>query len=163
LPRNNAGIYSQNSIEDVNPDDFNRLFNLNVLGLMLSTKHAVKIFNDKGGSIINISSIVANGTVPGVLIYSATKGAVNTITTALSHELGPRKIRVNAISPGMVETEGLHAAGIAESEFRTQMEAITPLGRIGQPIDIASAVLYLVSDAASWVTGQNLTVSGGVM
>ena len=160
---NNAGIYSQSGIEDVNPEDFYRLFNLNVLGLMLATQQAVKAFGDNGGSIINISSIVANGTIPGVLTYSATKGAVNTITGALSRELGPRKIRVNAISPGMVETEGLHAAGIAESEFRTQMQAMTPLGRIGQPNDIASAVLYLASDDASWVTGQNLTVSGGVI
>lgn len=158
---NNAGIYQFASLEEITPDHFHKQFNLNVLGLLLTTKEAVKHMPE-GGSVINISSVAAGG-VPGASVYSATKGAVNTITKSLAKELGPRKIRVNAINPGMVETEGLRAAGIAESDFRKKIEADTPLGRIGGPQDIAPAALYFASPDSSWVTGETLYISGGLL
>ena len=158
---NNAGVFSFAPLEEVTEENFHRHFNLNVLGLILTTQEAVKHFGDKGGSVINISSIVATRGVPGSVVYSATKGAVNTITLALAKELGPKKIRVNAVAPGMVETEGTVGAGMTESDFRKQIEANTPVGRIGQPRDIASVVTFLAGEDASWVSGETWYVSGG--
>jgi 3-oxoacyl-[acyl-carrier protein] reductase len=132
-----------------------------VLGLLLATQEATKYFGPEGGSVVNISSVAATLAPPNTAVYSGTKGAVNSITRSLAQELGPRKIRVNAINPGMVETEGVHAAGIAESDFRKQIESQTPLGRIGQPSDIAPAAVFLASSDSSWVTGETLYISGG--
>jgi 3-oxoacyl-[acyl-carrier protein] reductase len=159
---NNAGIYEFAPLEEVTPAHFHKQFDLNVLGLLLATKEAVKHFGPGGGSIINLSSVVSTVAPPNASVYSATKAAVDAVTRSLAKELGPRKIRVNAINPGMVETEGLHTAGIAESDFRTQIEAQTPLGRIGQPRDIAPAAVFLASDDAAWITGETFTVSGGL-
>lgn len=157
---NNAGIYEFAPLDAITPEHFHKHFNLNVLGLLLTTQAAVKQFNPKGGSVINIGSVAASG-IPTVSVYSATKGAVNTITVALSQELGPQKIRVNALNPGMVETEGAQAAGIIGSDFHKQIEARTPLGRIGQPRDIATIAAFLASDDSYWVTGQTIHASGG--
>jgi 3-oxoacyl-[acyl-carrier protein] reductase len=158
---NNAGIYEPVPLEQVTAEHFHRQFNLNVLGLILATQEAVKQFGPSGGSIINISSVVSVSGAANIAVYSATKGAVDAVTRSLAQELGPRNIRVNSINPGMVETEGLHATGIAESDFRKQFEARTPLGRIGQPQDIAPAVAFLASSDASWITGETLVISGG--
>lgn len=158
---NNAGVYEFAPIEGVTPGHFYKQFDLNVLGLLLATQEAVKQFGSEGGSIVNISSVVATTGVPNASVYSATKGAVNAITRSLAQELGPKKIRVNSINPGMVETDGLHATGIAESDFRGQIEKETPLGRIGQPQDIAPAVVFLSSSDSSWITGENWYISGG--
>lgn len=158
---NNAGVYAFLPLEQVTPQAYHQQFDLNVLGLLLASKEALKHFGDKGGNIINISSVVARMGLPGSSIYAATKGAVNTITKALAAELGPKKIRVNSINPGMVETEGTHSAGIAESDFRKTTEAQTPLGRIGQPKDIATAAVFLASDDSSWLTGEHMYISGG--
>jgi 3-oxoacyl-[acyl-carrier protein] reductase len=159
---NNAGIYDFKPLAEVTEEHFHSIFNLNVLGLLLTTQEAVKHFTDQGGSIINISSVAARG-IPTAAVYSATKGAVNTITATLARELGSKKIRVNGIAPGMVITEGTESAGIAETEgdFRKQYEAQAPLGRVGQPKDIATAVTFLASEDASWVTGETWYVSGG--
>jgi 3-oxoacyl-[acyl-carrier protein] reductase len=146
----------------VTAEHFHKQFNLNVLGLLLTTQEAVKHFGPAGGSIVNISSVAATGGLPGASVYGGTKAAVVAATQSLAKELGPRKIRVNSINPGMVETEGVHAAGIAESDFRKQVESQTPLGRIGQPEDIAPAVVFLASPAASWITGETLYISGGL-
>lgn len=159
---NNAGIYEFAPLENVTAELFHKQFDLNVLGLLLSTKEAVSHFGPEGGSVINISSVVATLAPPQTSIYSGTKGAVDAITRALAHELGPRKIRVNSINPGMVETEGTHSAGITESELRKQTEASTPLGRIGQPRDIAPMAAFLASNDASWITGESFYISGGV-
>src|SRR4051812_49430873 len=159
---NNAGVYQFGAIEDVTVEEFNRQFNTNVLGLLLVTKSAVKSFGDKGGSIINISSTVTRITPPGSSIYTATKGAVDSITQVLSKELGGRKIRVNAINPGMVETEGTHTAGFIGSDFQTTLVTQTPLGRIGQPEDIAPIAVFLASDDSRWLTGETIIASGGV-
>jgi len=158
---NNAGIYEFSPLEDVTEEHFHKQFNLNVLGLILATQAAVRQFNPKGGSIINISSLVSTLGVPAAAVYSGTKGAVDSITRSLAKELGSRGIRVNAINPGMVETEGVHAAGIAESDMRKQIEAQTPLGRIGQPRDIATAALFFASSDSAWLTGETLTIAGG--
>jgi 3-oxoacyl-[acyl-carrier protein] reductase len=158
---NNAGIYEFSPLEGVTEEHFHKQFNLNVLGLLLTTQEAVKHFSPTGGSVVNISSVVATKSVPNAAVYSGTKGAVDAITRSLAGELGPRKIRVNAINPGMVETEGVHAAGFAESEFRKQIEAQTPLGRIGQPLDIAGAAVFLASNDSSWISGETLHISGG--
>jgi 3-oxoacyl-[acyl-carrier protein] reductase len=149
---NNAGV---------SEDHFHKHFNVNVLGPLLASQAAAKLFNSDGGSIINISSVVSTLAVPNGSVYSGTKGAVDAITRSLAAELASRKIRVNAIRPGMVETEGTHAAGITESEMRKQVEAQTPLGRIGQPADIASLAVFLASNDASWITGENFLISGG--
>jgi len=159
---NNAGIYEFAPLENVTAEHFHKQFNLNVLGLLLTTQEAVKHFGPAGGSIVNISSVAATGGLPGASVYGGTKAAVVAATQSLAKELGPRKIRVNSINPGMVETEGVHAAGIAESDFRKQVESQTPLGRIGQPEDIAPAVVFLASPAASWITGETLYISGGL-
>ena len=158
---NNAGIYEFSPLEKVTEEHFHKQFNLNVLGVLLASQAAAKQFNASGGSIINISSVVSTLAVPQAAVYSGTKGAVDAITRSLASELGPRKIRVNAIRPGMVETEGIRSAGIAESDMRKQVEAQTPLGRIGQPQDIAGAAVFLASDESSWITGETFVVAGG--
>jgi len=158
---NNAGIYEFTPLESVTPEHFHKQFDLNVLGLLLTTQEAVKLIGDSGGTILNISSIVGPMPVQTASVYSATKAAVDALTVALSKELGPKKIRVNSLNPGMVETEGLHSAGFAESDFRKMVESQTPLGRIGQPQDIARAAVFFASDDAGWVTGQTLILAGG--
>ena len=158
---NNAGIYEFAPLENVTAEHFHKQFDLNVLGLLFASQEAVKYFGTAGGNIINISSVVATAAPPNASVYSATKGAVDTITKSLAKELGPKKIRVNSINPGLVETEGVHAAGFAESDFRKQIEAQTPLGRIGQPRDIAPAVVFLASDASAWLTGETIHIAGG--
>ena len=142
-------------------EHFHKHFNLNVLGLLLASQAAAKLFDSAGGSIINISSLASTLAIPNAAVYSGTKAAVDAITRSLATELGPRKIRVNAIRPGMVETEGTHSACIAESDMRKQVEAQTPLGRIGQPRDIAGAVVFLASSDSSWITGETFVISGG--
>lgn len=161
---NNAGVYEFAPLEAVTTEHFHKQFNLNVLGLILATREAAKRFGTAGGAVVNISSIVATVAPPNASVYSATKAAVDAITRSLAKELGPRKIRVNSINPGLVETEGTAAIGISSSEndFRRSTEARTPLGRIGQPGDIAPAALYLASDDASWITGETLYISGGM-
>jgi 3-oxoacyl-[acyl-carrier protein] reductase len=159
---NNAGIYEFSPLEGVNEDHFRKQFDLNVLGLLLASKEAARYFDSSGGSIINISSVVSTMALPQTAVYSATKAAVDSLTRTLANELGPRKIRVNAINPGMVETEGLHAAGIAESDMRKQTEGQTPLGRIGQPQDIAPAAVFLASSDSSWITGETFRIAGGM-
>jgi 3-oxoacyl-[acyl-carrier protein] reductase len=158
---NNAGIYEFAPLEAITVEHYRKQFDLNVLGLLLTTKEAVKLFGPEGGNIINIRSVVATARIPASAVYSGTKAAVEAITRSLAAELGPRKIRVNSINPGMVETEGVHSAGIAESDFRKQIESQTPLGRIGQPDDIAKAVAFFASPDASWITGETLYISGG--
>ncbi|MGA7833084.1 MAG: glucose 1-dehydrogenase [Terracidiphilus sp.] len=157
---NNAGIYEFGPLEAVTPEHFHKQFNLNVLGLLLVTQAALPHFNPAGGSIVNISSVAAVG-LPTASVYSATKGAVDSITVALSKELGPRQIRVNSINPGMIETEGVHAAGFIGSDYQKQIEAETPLGRIGQPQDVATAVAFLASTDSGWLSGQTIHVAGG--
>jgi 3-oxoacyl-[acyl-carrier protein] reductase len=157
---NNAGVYEFAPLEAITPEHFHKQFNLNVLGLLLTTQAAVAQFSPKGGSVINIGSVAANG-VPMGSVYSATKGAVDTITKALAQELGAKKIRVNSLNPGMVETEGVHAAGIIGSDFQKETIARTPLGRIGQPGDIATIAAFLASDDAGWVNGQTIEAAGG--
>jgi 3-oxoacyl-[acyl-carrier protein] reductase len=159
---NNAGIYEFSPIEGVTEEHFHKQFNLNVLGLILTSQEAVKHFSPTGGSIINISSIASTLAPPNASVYSATKAAVDAVTKSLAKEFGPRNIRVNSINPGMVETEGVHAAGIAESDMRKQIEAQTPLGRIGQPQDIAPAAVFLASSDSAWITGETLYITGGL-
>ncbi|MGD9646357.1 MAG: SDR family NAD(P)-dependent oxidoreductase [Pirellulales bacterium] len=158
---NNAGIYEFAPLETVTTEHFHKQFNLNVLGLVLASQEAVKLFGPEGGSIVNISSVVSKSAVPNASVYSGTKGAVDAITRSLASELGPRRIRVNAINPGMVDTEGTTNTGITASDFRKETEAGTPLGRIGVPGDIAPAVVLLASDDASWITGETWVISGG--
>jgi 3-oxoacyl-[acyl-carrier protein] reductase len=158
---NNAGVYDFQPLGNVTPEHFHKQFDLNVLGLLLTTQEAVKLIGPEGGSILNISSIVGQMPVASASVYSATKAAVDAITVSLAGELGPRKIRVNSINPGMVETEGLHSVGFAASDFRKHVEATTPLGRIAQPADIATAAVFFASPDAGWVTGQTLILAGG--
>ena len=158
---NNAGIYEFAALENVTSEHFHRMFDLNVLGLILASQEAVKHFGSAGGSIINISSVASTAALATTSVYSATKAAVDAVTRTLAKELGPRKIRVNSINPGMVETEGVHAAGIADSDFRKQVESQTPLGRIGQPEDIGPVAVFLASSDAGWITGETIHVSGG--
>jgi 3-oxoacyl-[acyl-carrier protein] reductase len=159
---NNAGLYEFAPLEAITPEHFHKLFDLNVLGLLLTTQEAAKHFGPTGGSVINISSVVATAAPPQTSVYSATKAAVDAITRSLAQELGPRKIRVNAINPGMIETEGFHAAGISGSDFQKDVESRTPLGRIGQPGDIAPAAVYLASPDAVWITGETFYITGGL-
>jgi 3-oxoacyl-[acyl-carrier protein] reductase len=159
---NNAGIYDMSPIEQITEEHFHQQFNLNVLGLLLTTQEALKYFGPAGGSVINTSSIVSTWGPPGASVYSATKAAVDAVTRSLGKELGSRNIRVNSINPGMVETEGTHSAGITESDFRKQTEATTPLGRIAQPQDIAPAVVFLASSDSSFITGETLYITGGL-
>jgi 3-oxoacyl-[acyl-carrier protein] reductase len=161
---NNAGIYQFAPIEEITAELFHSQFNTNVLGLLLASREAVKLFGDNGGSIINISSVVTSITPPNSTIYTGTKGAVDAITGVLAKELGPRKIRVNAINPGMIETEGSQSVGITEphSDMRSWIESTAPLGRIGQVDDIAPTAVYLASDDSKYMTGETLIVSGGM-
>jgi 3-oxoacyl-[acyl-carrier protein] reductase len=159
---NNAGVYEFIPLEQITEQQFHRMFDTNVLGMVLATQEALKHFNPDGGSIINIGSIVSSLTPPTGLVYNATKAAVDAITRTLAKELGARKIRVNSIRPGMVVTEGLLTAGIAESDFRQMVESQTPLGRIGKPEDIARAAVFFASDDSKWVTGEALLVAGGL-
>src|SRR6202789_1409230 len=152
---NNAGIYEFGALEQITPEHFHKQFNLNVLGLLLTTQAAVERFNPAGGSIINIGSVVASG-FANAAVYSATKGAVNTITGSLAKELGPKKIRVNALNPGLVETEGTHGAGFIGGDFAQHAASQTPLGRIGQPRDIAEVAAFRASDDSGWRSGQNV-------
>jgi 3-oxoacyl-[acyl-carrier protein] reductase len=161
---NNSGVYKFTPIEDVTEEEFHNQFNVNVLGLLLTTKAAVPHLKE-GGSIINIGSVVARITPPNSSIYTATKGAVDAITGVLSRELGARKIRVNSLNPGLVETEGTYSAGVltkgAESDFEKWAVSTTPLGRIGKPKDIADIAVFLASDDSAWLTGETLLAGGG--
>jgi 3-oxoacyl-[acyl-carrier protein] reductase len=158
---NNAGVYEFLPLENINEEHFHKHFDVNVLGLLLTTQEAVKYFGPEGGSIINISSSASMSAPQSASVYSATKAAVDTISKSLSKELGPRNIRVNVVNPGMVETEGLHSGGFIGSDFQKLFELQTPLGRIGQPDDVAPAVVFLASPDARWITGETLLVSGG--
>jgi 3-oxoacyl-[acyl-carrier protein] reductase len=158
---NNSGVYEFAPLEDITDEHFNKQFNVNVLGLLLTTQAASKHLGE-GGSIINIGSLVTRLVPPGSAVYTATKGAVDAITGVLSRELGPRKIRVNALNPGMVETEGTHTAGFIGSDFHQHAIEQTPLGRIGQPNDIASIAVFLASDDSRWLTGEHLYAGGGM-
>lgn len=158
---NNAGVYAFAPLEDVSVDEYRRLYDTNVLGLLLTTKAALPYFPVEGGSVVNISSVASSLAPATTSVYSSTKGAVDTITKALAKELGGRHIRVNAINPGFVVTEGTHTAGIVGSDFEKGAVASTPLGRAGQPEDIAPPVSFLASDDARWITGETIFVSGG--
>ena len=158
---NNSGVYEFQPIESITEDHYHKIFNINVLGLLLTTQAAVKHLSE-GGSIINIGSAVTEIYPPASSVYTGTKGAVDAITGVLANELGPRKIRVNALNPGMVETEGVHAAGFIGTDFEKGIVAKTPLGRIGQVDDIASVAVFLASDDSKWLTGEQLVASGGV-
>jgi 3-oxoacyl-[acyl-carrier protein] reductase len=159
---NNAGVYKFDPVQDVTLDEFNRQFHTNVLGPIFTTAEALKHFPETGGSIINISSVVAVSPGPGTAIYSSTKGALDTLTKTLALELAPKNIRVNTVSPGLTETEGAHSAGVIGSEFANSIVATTPLGRAGQPEDIAGIVTFLASEDAAWITGQRVNASGGL-
>ena len=157
---NNAGIFNFLPIADVTEAEFHRQFGINVWGLLQTTRVALPHLKD-GGSVINISSVVSRMGIPGSTIYAGTKGAVDTITQVLASELGPRKIRVNSINPGMVESEGTHTAGFIGGDFQKTIEAQAPLGRIGQPQDIANVAVFLASDDSAWLTGERISASGG--
>ena len=159
---NNAGVYQFAPLAEITEEQFHRQFNTNVLGLLLATQEAAKLFGEDGGSIINIGSTASRITPPTSAVYTATKGAVDAITHVLSKELGPKKIRVNSINPGMVETEGVHAAGFVGSDFQKQFQAQTPLGRIAQPDDIAPIAVFLASGDSGWLTGETILASGGL-
>jgi 3-oxoacyl-[acyl-carrier protein] reductase len=159
---NNAGIYEYLPIEDITEDHFHKHFDLNVLGLILTSQQGAKYFGSAGGSIINISSIASTATPATASVYSATKAAVDAVTKSLAKELGPRKIRVNSINPGLVETEGIQVAGVIGSDYQKQIEAQTPLGRIGQPQDIAPAAVFFASSDSAWITGETLHIAGGI-
>jgi 3-oxoacyl-[acyl-carrier protein] reductase len=159
---NNAGVYEFSPLEGITEELFYKHFDTNVLGLVLASKEAAKYFGLEGGSIINISSAVSSITPPNTSVYTATKGAVDAVTRTLAKELGPRKIRVNAINPGMVVTEGVQAAGFEQGDFRKQIEAQTPLGRIGQVDDVAPAAVFFASADSQWITGETLRIAGGL-
>jgi 3-oxoacyl-[acyl-carrier protein] reductase len=158
---NNSGVYEFSPIEAVTAEEFHRIFNINVLGLLLTTQAALKHIGE-GGSIINIGSLVSRITPAASSIYTGTKGAVDAITGVLARELGPKRIRVNAINPGMVETEGTHAGGFLDSDFQKSIVSQTPLGRVGQPGDIASVAVFLASDDSGWLTGEQILAGGGL-
>lgn len=158
---NNSGVYSFAPLEEIDEAHFHRQFDINVLGLLLTTKAAAKHLGE-GASIVNVSSVVTRITPAYTTVYSATKGAVDAATSSLAKELGPRKIRVNAVNPGLIETEGTHAASVIGSDMESSVLAQTPLGRIGQPDDIARVVVFLASDDSRWITGEHLNASGGV-
>lgn len=158
---NNAGVYAFSNLEDIDDTHFHQHFNVNVLGLLYTSKAAARHFGNEGGSIINISSITANTPMAGGAVYSSTKAAVDSITKVLSVELRDRKIRVNAISPGLIETEGTKTAGIIDSEMHQQILNSTFLGRTGKPSDIGKVATFLASDESEWITGEILQVTGG--
>jgi 3-oxoacyl-[acyl-carrier protein] reductase len=160
---NNAGVYAFAPLEAISEELFHKQFNLNVLGLLLTTKEAVKLIGPEGGSIINIGSGASTTLPPNTATYSATKASVDAITVVLSKELGPRKIRVNSINPGMIETEGIHSAGLAEGDFRKWIESQSSLGRIGQTDDISPTAVYLASSDSKYLTGETLRVTGGIL
>jgi len=159
---NNAGVYEFAPLDETTEEQLHRHFSINVFGLILATREALKYFGSEGGSVINIGSTITSVTPPATVVYTATKGAVESVTRVLAKELGPRKIRVNSINPGVTETEGLHALELLESDFNKQAIAQTPLGRIGQPGDIAPAVGFLASSDSGWITGEILQVAGGL-
>ena len=159
---NNAGVYEFSPLESVTEEHFHKQFNVNVLGLLLTTQEAVKHFPSTGGSVVNISSVVSPYPIANASVYSATKGAVDAITKSLARELGPKKIRVNSLNPGMIETEGARALGVIGSDLQKQVVVQTPLGRIGQPDDVAKVVVFLASNDSGWITGETLLVSGGM-
>jgi len=159
---NNAGVYSFTPLEAVTEEEINRIFTTNVTGLLLTTKAAVPLFPAEGGSVINIGSVVSENTPPNTSIYTGTKGAVDAITRVLAKELGPKKIRVNAVNPGITDTEGTQSLGVRGSDFETALVAQTPLGRVGNPDDIADVVTFIASDDARWVTGSLLQAGGGL-
>jgi len=159
---NNAGVYEFVPLEDITEQQFHRMFDVNVLGMLLVTQEALKHFNSDGGSIINVGSLASSLTPPTAVVYNATKGAVDAITHTLAKELGSKKIRVNSINPGMVITEGAIAGGYTEGDMRRTFESQTPLGRIGQPDDIAPAAVFFASDDSKWVTGETLIIAGGL-
>jgi len=159
---NNAGVYEFAPLDAITPEHFHKQFNLNVLGLLMVTQEAVRAFSDKGGSIVNISSGVSTITPPNSAVYTATKSAVDAITMVLSKELAPRKIRVNAVNPGLIKTEGVVAAGFDEGDMRTWIESVTPMARIGTVDDVASVVSFLASDDAAYITGETLHITGGL-
>ena len=158
---NNAGVFKFEPLEAITEEEFHRQFNTNVLGTILATQEAAQQFNGNGGSVINVSSVVSDNPMANSVVYAATKGAVDTIAVALSKEFSGRRIRVNTIAPGMIETEGTHTAGFIGSDFEKQATTVTPLGRIGQPNDIAKVAVFLASDDAEWVNGEKINVSGG--
>jgi 3-oxoacyl-[acyl-carrier protein] reductase len=158
---NNAGVFKFAPLEQADEAEYQRQFGINVWGTIQSTREALPLFGPEGGSVINISSIVSRMGIPGSSIYAGTKGAVDTITQVLASELGARKIRVNSINPGMIESEGTHAAGFIGSDFQKTIEASAPLGRIGQPEDVAKVAVFLASDEAGWLTGERVSASGG--
>jgi len=159
---NNAGVYQFTPLEQVTEQEFHHQFGVNVWGTIQATREALPLFGKDGGSVINISSVVSRKAIPGSAVYAGTKGAVDTLTQVLAAELGARNIRVNAINPGMVESEGTRAAGFIGSDLQKNAESSSPLGRIGQPQDIAPAVAFLASDDAAWITGETLYISGGL-
>jgi 3-oxoacyl-[acyl-carrier protein] reductase len=159
---NNAGVYEFMPVEEVTEQQFHKMFDTNVLGLLLATQEALKHFKSDGGSIINIGSLASSLTPPTGVVYNATKGSVDAITRTLAKELGQRKIRVNSINPGMVITEGVVAIGFDQGDMRKMFETQTPLGRVGEPKDIAPAAVFLASDESSWVTGETLLIAGGL-
>jgi len=159
---NNAGIYQFAPLGEITEEHFHRHFNTNVLGLLLATQEATKLFGPEGGSIINIGSVVSSMAPPSSAVYTASKSAVDAVTHVLAKELGPKKIRVNSINPGMVETEGVHTNGFIGGDFQKQLEAQTPLGRIAQPDDIAPIAVFLASADSGWLTGETLLASGGL-
>jgi 3-oxoacyl-[acyl-carrier protein] reductase len=159
---NNAGVYEFMPLEEVTEKQFHRMFDTNVLGILLVTQEALKHFNPDGGSIINVGSLASSLTPPTGVIYNATKGAVDAITRTLAKELGPRKIRVNSINPGMVVTEGAVAGGYTEGDMRKTFESLTPLGRVGETDDISPAAVFFASDDSKWVTGETLLIAGGL-
>ncbi len=160
---NNAGVFKFEPVEAVTEESFHLQYNTHVLGNLLCSQKAVEMFGDRGGSIINISSTVSINPMPGLIIYSSAKAAIDTFTKVLSKELGGRKIRINTIAPGVTDTEGNHTAGIIGGELEKQMVSMTPLGRVGQPEDIAKVAVFLASDASGWVTGERITVAGGLL
>jgi 3-oxoacyl-[acyl-carrier protein] reductase len=159
---NNAGVYEFVPVEDVTEQQFHKMFDTNVLGMLLATQEALKHFTAEGGSVINIGSLASSLTPPTAVVYNATKGAVDAITRTLAKELGPRKIRVNSINPGMVITEGVITGGFHESDMRNKFESMTPLGRVGQTDDIAPAAVFFASDDSKWITGETLVIAGGL-
>jgi 3-oxoacyl-[acyl-carrier protein] reductase len=159
---NNAGVYEFVPVEDVTEQQFHKMFDTNVLGMLLASQEALKHFTTEGGSIINIGSLASSLTPPTAVVYNATKGAVDAITRTLAKELGPRKIRVNSINPGMVITEGVITGGFHESDMRNAFESMTPLGRVGQTDDIAPAAVFFASDDSKWITGETLVIAGGL-